>query len=639
MNPLRRGRRLVTICIVAGLFGLTREASQAQTQAAIDLTGLWAADNGTTFYVRQIGSTVWWAGFDPDPFSPVAAKSMSFHRGLNTTQVFQGVLSGSTVTGDWTEVPRQNAFNLQQGTLSLQVVQGASPSDTSLHLLAQTGGFNAHSWTRTTIPAVPCTDQTGRRSPYCLFGKVLKNQTETFWGSHQGLLDNLKPYKDNAVIFATVTDPYTLPGALSCAEFFANNAGDDDLNVQLLVDRANLDSQPGFWTDGWVNNATDVQGKLNGSHNAMHSETIAYGRQDAQCAATSPVFLPGWGEAGANGSLWQGVPISSPPAARLPMRLGSRVRILGVIALDCGHGITSPCSETDPLTNNLEIHPVYSVDVLQDYTTPRPQNVDLTGTWAASDVGTYYVRQSGGTIWWLGLSRDQGLTFANVFRGTMTRGLPIVLEQKAPDRALPPSPIPKPPLPEVTVISGQWASLPLGSQQADGTLTLSGTFCKSSSDSSVPCDASQPSSSWNSLLTETSSSPVFSNPPNQQFQWQKLYDRNGDPTPRIVVPAGALVGKVANGMEFTRSFPISNAGTAPLVVTIKGSILAMEVSPPTLTLPPGGGANVSIRWLVANDPRPGSQTEEAFVKLTTNDPSALIVAVPVQVTVRGGQPQ
>ena len=107
MNPLRRGRRLVTICIVAGLFGLTREASQAQTQAAIDLTGLWAADNGTTFYVRQIGSTVWWAGFDPDPFSPVAAKSMSF-RGLNTTQVFQGVLSGSTVTGDWTEVPRQD---------------------------------------------------------------------------------------------------------------------------------------------------------------------------------------------------------------------------------------------------------------------------------------------------------------------------------------------------------------------------------------------------------------------------------------------------------------------------------------------------------------------------------------------------
>jgi len=221
----------------------------------------------------------------------------------------------------------------------------------------------------------------------------------------------------------------------------------------------------------------------------------------------------------------------------------------------------------------------------------------------------------------------------------VTRGLPIVLEQKAPDRALPPSPIPKPPLPEVTVISGQWASLPLGSQQADGNLTLSGTFCKSLSDSSVPCDASQPSSSWNSLLTQTSSSPVFSNPPNQQFQWQKLYDRNGDPTPRIVVPAGALVGKVANGMEFTRSFPISNAGTAPLVVTIKGSILAMEVSPPTLTLPPGGGANVSIRWLVANDPRPGSQTEEAFVKLTTNDPSALIVAVPVQVTVRGGPPQ
>jgi hypothetical protein len=51
----------VTICIVAALFGLIRGASQAEMQAGIDLTGLWAADNGATFYVRQIGNTVWWA--------------------------------------------------------------------------------------------------------------------------------------------------------------------------------------------------------------------------------------------------------------------------------------------------------------------------------------------------------------------------------------------------------------------------------------------------------------------------------------------------------------------------------------------------------------------------------------------------
>src|ERR1051326_1550652 len=36
---------------------------------SLDLTGIWSADNGSVFYLRQIGNDVWWAGFNPDAFS------------------------------------------------------------------------------------------------------------------------------------------------------------------------------------------------------------------------------------------------------------------------------------------------------------------------------------------------------------------------------------------------------------------------------------------------------------------------------------------------------------------------------------------------------------------------------------------
>jgi hypothetical protein len=87
--------------------------------------------------------------------------------------------------------------------------------------------------------------------------------------------------------------------------------------------------------------------------------------------------------------------------------------VTGVVADDSGHdGFTAP-----------EIHPVYATDILQDFSEPgRAEDftVNLTGAWHADDVGSYYLRQIGDTVWWLGLSRDQGRTFANVFRGTLS---------------------------------------------------------------------------------------------------------------------------------------------------------------------------------------------------------------------------
>jgi hypothetical protein len=65
---------------------------------------------------------------------------------------------------------------------------------------------------------------------------------------------------------------------------------------------------------------------------------------------------------------------------------------------------------------------VYALELFQDFTNIRQPRIgaDLTGVWYADDVGTYYLRQTDGNVlWWLGLSRDQGRTFANVFHGTI----------------------------------------------------------------------------------------------------------------------------------------------------------------------------------------------------------------------------
>ena len=47
------------------------------------------------------------------------------------------------------------------------------------------------------------------------------------------------------------------------------------------------------------------------------------------------------------------------------------------------------------------------------------QEVNLTGKWSCDDGGTYYIRQLGKTVWWLGKSNNGGQDWTNVLRGTL----------------------------------------------------------------------------------------------------------------------------------------------------------------------------------------------------------------------------
>ena len=96
---------------------------------------------------------------------------------------------------------------------------------------------------------------------------------------------------------------------------------------------------------------------------------------------------------------------------------GTYVRVTGALILDCGHGATHDCfddpSDPDDVSghSNQEIHPVYSIDIINSPFRPEDSGVsaraNLTGAWGGNDGSTYYVRQIGNTLWFLGLLRDR----------------------------------------------------------------------------------------------------------------------------------------------------------------------------------------------------------------------------------------
>jgi hypothetical protein len=70
--------------------------------------------------------------------------------------------------------------------------------------------------------------------------------------------------------------------------------------------------------------------------------------------------------------------------------------------------------------------------------------VNLTGKWRCDDEGTYYIRQIGNEVWWVGRSPDRGKQWDNVLHGEI-KGRRIV---------------------------GKWADVPRGEAMGAGELHL-----------------------------------------------------------------------------------------------------------------------------------------------------------------------
>ncbi len=510
----------------------------------LNLTGTWIANDGAIYYLRHIGNELWWAGFSVETPAGIG----DLHKGLLFTNVFHGQLSGNTVAGEWADVPRGRLLN--SGTLALSV------SADQIQRQAVTGGFGAAVWNRIALPPPPA-------DIFSIFDRVKKNQNA--WRDHS-LLDNLKPAKARpVVIFGNIiredpNDPANLDPmhvnyhtyyGRSYNDFICLNNNDSppdgDIDFGIKVDRAALDAQIGFWTDGWETDhgvtPSNFRNKLD-RQNEVHVESIMYGGT-TECGddAMNSLLLPGWQQGGAAGVLYNGIPIAGQMELIDHTRISSqvysilgrqilfnaRVRVTGILALDCGHGWRHNCDEDDGETQNQEIHPVYALDFVQNFQLPRPLAL-LSGVWSSDDAGTYYVRQIGSTVWWLGLSVDEGQTFANVFRGTLQNNR----------------------------VSGSWADIPLGHTANGGTLTLLG-------------GAGALSTAWNRVAVSGGFGGA---------SWEKLYDIDAR---RVVVVFESAVSSgsqwpgTAEPFEFTVGGQTVQAQpTRPRTMQITDGIQAMQ---------------------------------------------------------------
>lgn len=107
----------------------------------IDLTGAWAGDDGGIYYLRQLGSVVWWNGMAGRAGSPADL-------GREWNNVGRGEINALQIDAEWADVPRGEI--LGNGTLNLKIEDDGTGNVRIVKVSETGGGFGNSVWT-------PCT--------------------------------------------------------------------------------------------------------------------------------------------------------------------------------------------------------------------------------------------------------------------------------------------------------------------------------------------------------------------------------------------------------------------------------------------------------------------------------------------------
>jgi hypothetical protein len=377
-----------------------------------DLTGIWTADDGGRYYVHQIDSAIWWAGFSNDH---------GLYDGLTFCNIFSGILKGNEVSGQWAEVPRGATMNY--GTLSVVPTFAADGSPVSFVATNQTGGFSATTWRfrSLTLPA----------NLYPSIQDVFNNTYKNTYHSNfklEYLGQLLEIVKDSMVLYGTLatgmnlpqdpftnTFPHTWPRTYSAFRDMNHWYDADDIFVTQedadLTCHVNVDTS--YLPDDLYDGLTSEQSLLIDERiSYLHPEMIMFAGSDNTDAPSQ--LLPGWAQTGANSVLVNGRPLNanvvitkpatSPQIAGMNQAVGDKVRVTGTMVLDTDHNPPIP----------FELHPVYAIDFINATNT-----TDISGVWGDQNGNTFYIHTVFDTVWMLIMRPLRDRTVAAVFRGNL----------------------------------------------------------------------------------------------------------------------------------------------------------------------------------------------------------------------------
>ena len=104
----------------------------------IDLTGAWAGDDGGIYYLRQVGSFLWWNGMSERDGSPSLL-------GRDWNNVGRGQIKALVIDVEWADVPRGGI--LGDGTMNLKIGDDGA-GNVQISKVSETGsGFGNTLWT------------------------------------------------------------------------------------------------------------------------------------------------------------------------------------------------------------------------------------------------------------------------------------------------------------------------------------------------------------------------------------------------------------------------------------------------------------------------------------------------------------
>jgi hypothetical protein len=104
----------------------------------IDLTGPWAGDDDGIYYLRQVGSVLWWNGMSERAGVPATL-------GRDWNNVARGEIKDLAIAVDWADVPRGEI--LGGGTMNLKI-QDDGTGNVQITKVSETGsGFGNNVWT------------------------------------------------------------------------------------------------------------------------------------------------------------------------------------------------------------------------------------------------------------------------------------------------------------------------------------------------------------------------------------------------------------------------------------------------------------------------------------------------------------